>query len=95
MHTGDGEDDGRTDPDSAVADEPGHWPQVSPDLRRADSSDMTTSVGKRRKSQSSALLSRFSQPSFPVFQSRETEWRVDEYGASIDDLKFPGTETNR
>lgn len=45
------------------------------------------SNSKRRKLQS-GLISKFLQPNFPMFETREVVMAFDEYGAGIDDLKF-------
>jgi hypothetical protein len=52
----------------------------------------TPHSSKKRKLQAS-LISKFIQPSFVMFESNTPEFVVDEYGASIDDLKFQDVTT--
>ena len=39
-------------------------------------------------SSSSGSIQRFVEPSFPMFQSREIVWKLDDYGVLNHDLKF-------
>ena len=49
--------------------------------------DGVAPAGKRNKLQTS-LIAKFVIPDFPMFESSEVSWTIDDFGASIDDIKF-------
>lgn len=40
------------------------------------------------------LMRKFLEPNFTMFESKEVNFTVDEYGASIDDLHFRDIQSN-
>ena len=63
-------------------------------MSRAVSFDSTTGgeanggVKRRKLMQPMNKIAKFLVPSFPIFETKESVFTVDEYGTSIDDLTF-------
>lgn len=62
-------------------------PNTQRSVSNTSSAETVDAVTKKRKLQAS-LISKFVQPNFVMFESQGRDLAVDEFGASIDDLKF-------
>ena len=64
----------------------------TPHMKRQLSDNGLATAGvtthKKRKLVHTNLLAKFAQPSFPMFESQEVSWTVDDFGSSNDDLVF-------
>jgi hypothetical protein len=71
----------------------------TPDLRRQSSTasskgDTNSQPNKKRRKFETSLISKFLQPNFPMFESKETVHQVDDFGAANDDLDFEAAEAD-
>ncbi len=82
-------DDGSDSSDDDIA----HHGRVTPLKREVSSSTMTVPGSNKKRKVAMNLISKFVQPSFPMCETKEVVWVVDEYGASIDDLQFHDINT--
>ncbi len=91
----DEEVDGRTDYESSGFDDTINRMKLSQSESQNNDTLSDMKSGKKRKLVHSSLIARFAQPDFPMFGTREINFKIDEYGVSNDDLVFTNIESDR